>query len=207
MSHLLNNGQVGGLDKSRRSNSHIYDRWERLGFLEGLDRELGMKVSLSYEIAAQIMLMEGKAMDIHFKNTGNVVDDNNRVETIVFPVIRRVLSMFPEAHKYVPEIVNMLKKEYETTLCKALYSGNEGAMIYFYEIVLPKWSKWHKDRKHKYYHDFKKEKYGEYLRKSGNTPSYEFFEPMDWEAEFTACMSDKIEISIREHIKNKEDGK
>jgi len=210
MSQLLNSNKVGILDKSRNSNNHIYDRWKSFGFLEGLDDEIAMKVALAFEIASNILLMEGKMMDIYFKETGNIADDNERVETVIFPVLRRIIGKTPEAHEYVPEILNMTKKEYSTTLCKAVYSGNESAQVYLFEKVLPKWSSWHKDRKHKTYEEYKREKYDQYsercMRNGRALESYERFAVTDWEAEFCACMAEKIEKTIIEHIKNKEDG-
>ena len=209
MSYLLNSGQVGILDKSRNSNFYIHERWKNTRLLEGLDVEVSMKVALSYEIVANILLMEQKMIDIHFKNTGESIDEDARFDTVLFPVVRRTIAMIPEAHEYVPEIVNMLKKEYNTTMCRAIYSGNENAIAYFYDKVLPVWSSYHKDRKHETYQEYKREMYEKRNERGfvrDKHISYEDYMPMDWEAEFAACVADKIAITIREHIKNKENG-
>jgi len=209
MSELLTSGRIGRigiLDKKRNSNKHIYDRWKNSGLLDGLDKELGIKVSLSFEIAANFLMMEGVMYNIHFKSTGEVYEEDGKYDLVIFPIIRRIVSIFPEAHKYVPEIMIMANTELNTTLWKSIVSGNEKAMIYFYENVLPKWSDYHKKRKHKYYHDFKKEMYEKHLehfRYGGakGAKSYEDFSPFDWEAEFCSCVADKIEKIIKEHVK------
>lgn len=210
MSELLNSGRIGVLGKDKNSNNHIHDRWKNSGLLDGLDVELETKVALSLEIAANFMIMEEKMNDMYFKDTGNIVeDDDSRFDTIIFVIIRRTISKFPDAHKYVPEIINMTKKEYDTFLCKSIYSGNEKAMVYFYDKVLPKWSIYHKERKHKTYYEFKKyayKKHKERGNKNYPTPPFEEFVPMDWEEEFCCCVADKITKIIEEHVKNKEDG-
>ena len=208
MSHLLNSGQIGILDKERNSNYHIHYRWEQLGFLEGLDESLSMKVALCYEVATNILLMEGKSCDIRFKMTGEIFDDDNRIATVIYPIIRRIVSKTPEACDYIPEIINTSKKHYNTTLCKALYDGDERYIRHFFNNILPKWSKYHRKREHHSYYEYKKAMYEKHvIRKSSygqNVQTYEYFDCMDIEAEFTAAMADKIETDIKEHIKNKE---
>jgi len=55
MSELLNSGRFGILDKDRISNHYIFNRWDEYGFLEGLDKEVAMKVALSYEITSHFL--------------------------------------------------------------------------------------------------------------------------------------------------------
>lgn len=208
MSNLLDSGIVGVLDKNRNSVSHIYDRWKHIGYLDGLDFELAVKVSVSFEAAAHILLMKDKISDIHYKYTGEIMDDDSeishRITIVLFPLIRRVIQMLPEADKYIPEIVTMVKKEYNTSLCKYLYAENENFIAYFYENLSIKWN--FKDRKHEKYKDFKKDAYEKYFTKSNANnnyliKSYEEFIPMDIEAEFHVYVANKIEQTIRKHIK------
>lgn len=203
MSYLLDSGKVGTLDKSRNTNSHIFVRWKELGFLDGLDEDTAMKVALSYEIAANMMLMDGKIYDMYFKINEDIIDDDGIVDTVIFPIIRRIVSKFVDAHKYVPEIVNMVKKEFETSLWKSIASGSETAIAHFYDNVLPIWSSHHKERKHKDYHDFKKYMYKRHVEKCReyrrNIESYEDFIPIDLEAEFCAYVAERIENIIREY--------
>jgi hypothetical protein len=209
MSELLNSGRVGIIDKERNSNKHIFDRWEQFGFLEGLDSSVSMKVALAFELTANILLMEGLSCDIRFKITGDIFDDNSKFETAVFPIVRRIVGRTPEAVDYVPEILNMAKKQYKTTLSKGVHSGDERCIAYFFNNVLPTWSQYFRENKYKDYESYKFSKYREYadrcIKRGGEVLPFASFGFIDWEAEYCAALAEKIETEIKEHIKNKED--
>lgn len=132
---------------------------------------------------------------------------DSRLDIVIFPIIRRIVSTTPEAADYIPEIINTCKKHYNSPLAKAVYTGEERYMKYLYEAILPKWSKYHQEREHKDFEDYKKAEYDKYISRnpaSNRMQSYEDFVCMDWEEEFCAALSEKIETDIKEHIKKLE---
>lgn len=201
---------VGVLGKDRGSNAYILDRWHQTGLLEGLVGEFAMKVALSYEIATHFLLMEQKAEDICFKMTGEVISySNGGIDTVIFPIIRRIVSRTPEASEFVPEIINMSKGYYNSNLWRMVSTGDERYIRYLYNNILPKWTKYHKERDYKDYDDLKERMYEKQKKRNNrwSVGSYEEFIPLDWEAEFCSAMAERIETDIKEHIKNREDGK
>jgi hypothetical protein len=206
MSHLLDSGRVGIVDKGFRNLERIYDNWMRLGFLDGIeDDEVAAKAAVSFEIAALMLLTERKMADIYFKLTGNIVDADEvtkRVETVLFPIIRRVIVVYPKAHEHVDDIVSLTKGAYDMALCKAIYNDDKSARIYLFEHILPKWSKWHRDREHKTYDEYKKHLYEKYVQRCydrGSIPvEFEEYPGLDWEVEFCAAVAERIEQILRE---------
>jgi len=100
--------------------------------------------------------MDYKHFDMVHEITGRVIEINEKLDTVIFPIIRRIVSKTPEAADYIPEIINTCKKHYNSPLAKAIYTGEERYMKYLYDVVLPKWSSYHRDREHKDYDDYKK---------------------------------------------------
>jgi hypothetical protein len=205
MSQLLNSGRVGSLDKDRNSNEFIYHRWKDSGLLEGLDTELALKVALSMEIGANIILMENKSCDIIHKITGDVFHSDGRFDTVVFPIIRRIVARTPEAAEFIPEIINDAKKHYSSNLWLRISEGDERYIRHWFNNILPKWSSYHREkREHKDYDDYKKYMYEKHKERAYQgrytMRSYEDFECVDIEAEFCAAMAEKIESEIREKL-------
>jgi hypothetical protein len=83
MREFLTSGQVGNieLDAQKKIHETIMNRWDGLGFLEGMSNSLKENVALLYENQAKLILNE--ATDAN--NSGSF-------ETVVFPIIRRVFS-------------------------------------------------------------------------------------------------------------------
>ena len=83
MREFLTSGQVGTieLDAQRKLREAVINRWDSLGFTEGLDGNIKENVATLYENEAKWMLKEATASD----NSGSF-------ETVVFPIIRRVFS-------------------------------------------------------------------------------------------------------------------
>jgi hypothetical protein len=79
MSELLNSGMVGFAKSNNLSSEQIVTNWTQSGLLEGLTGATKTKVALVMEETAQIMLS--------FRDYANI-----SYETIVFPIIRRVIS-------------------------------------------------------------------------------------------------------------------
>ena len=83
MREFLTSGQVGNieLNAQRKIREDIQNRWDQLGFTEGLDGVIKENVATLYENEAKHLLHEATASD----NSGSF-------ETVVFPIIRRVFS-------------------------------------------------------------------------------------------------------------------
>ena len=83
MREFLTSGQVGNieLDEQKRIRGAISNRWESLGFLEGLQGTLKENLAVIYENEAKHLIKEATSSE----NSGSF-------ETVVFPIIRRVFS-------------------------------------------------------------------------------------------------------------------
>ena len=80
---LLDGGVVGSieLNEQQRIRTEIQNRWEQLGFVEGLQGSIKENIATLYENQAKYLLKEATNAD----NSGSF-------ETVVFPIIRRVFS-------------------------------------------------------------------------------------------------------------------
>ena len=83
MSQLLNSGQVGniGLNHLKEIRKQTQQKWDSLGFLEGLKGHVKENVAQLYENQASSILTE--ATD---------ATSSGSFETVVFPIVRRVFS-------------------------------------------------------------------------------------------------------------------
>ena len=83
MSHLLNSGQVGniGLNHMKVVREQTQQKWDSLGFLEGLKGHVKENVAQLFENQATSLLTE--ATD---------ATSSGSFETVVFPIVRRVFS-------------------------------------------------------------------------------------------------------------------
>lgn len=83
MKEFLSSGVVGNIEYNaqKQIREAIQNRWEKLGFTEGLPEGIKENVATLYENEAKHILKEATASD----NSGSF-------ETVVFPIIRRVFS-------------------------------------------------------------------------------------------------------------------
>ena len=83
MREFLTSGQVGNieLNAQKKIREDIQNRWEALGFVEGLEGNIKENIATLYENEAKHLISEATASD----NSGSF-------ETVVFPIIRRVFS-------------------------------------------------------------------------------------------------------------------
>lgn len=83
MREFLTSGKVGNieLNAQKKIRESIQNRWDQLGFTEGLDGTIKENVATLYENEAKHLIYEATASD----NSGSF-------ETVVFPIIRRVFS-------------------------------------------------------------------------------------------------------------------
>lgn len=83
MKEFLSSGVVGNIEYNtqRQIRESIVDRWDKLGFTEGLPDGIRENVATLYENEAKHLIYEATASD----NSGSF-------ETVVFPIIRRVFS-------------------------------------------------------------------------------------------------------------------
>ncbi len=81
-SHLLTSGQVGniGLNHMKAIRLETQQKWDSLGFLDGLKGHVKENIAQLYENQASTLLTETTAA-----NSGSF-------ETVVFPIVRRVFS-------------------------------------------------------------------------------------------------------------------
>ena len=83
MREFLTSGQVGNieLNAQKKIREDVQNRWEQLGFVEGLEGNIKENIATLYENEAKHLIQEATASD----NSGSF-------ETVVFPIIRRVFS-------------------------------------------------------------------------------------------------------------------
>ena len=83
MSHLLTSGQVGniGLNHMKAIRRETQQKWESLGFLEGLKGHVKENIAQLYENEASTLLTES-----------TTATSSGSFETVVFPIVRRVFS-------------------------------------------------------------------------------------------------------------------
>jgi len=84
MGYLLKSGEVGniGLKHQKAIREATVNKWDGLGFLEGLEGHVRENIALLYENQASVLINE---------TTGSE-GSNGSFETVVFPIIRRVFS-------------------------------------------------------------------------------------------------------------------
>ena len=84
MGYLLKSGEVGniGLKHQKAIREATVNKWDSLGFLEGLEGHVRENIALLYENQASVLINE----------TTDSAGSNGSFETVVFPIIRRVFS-------------------------------------------------------------------------------------------------------------------
>lgn len=198
MSFLGNIGFVAIIDKEKNSVDNIYKRWKQTGFIDGLDMDVAVKVSIAFEITAFMILYELKVSDMRYKMIGETADENPNFDNMIFAIVRRVISGFNKSYEHVTEIINMSRSGFNSELYKSLRIEKEAAIIYFYDTILPaSGDEWHMNRENKRYKDFKKNHHQKHLSRGGNR-SCEDFVPFDVQAEYCAYLARKIENKLRE---------
>ena len=85
MGYLLKSGEVGniGLKHQKAIREATVNKWNELGFLEGLDGHVKENIALLYENQASTLINE---------TTTATQDTTGSFETVVFPIVRRVFS-------------------------------------------------------------------------------------------------------------------
>ena len=83
MGHLLTSGQVGniGTNSMKLIREDVIKKWDRLGFLDGLDGYSKDNVAQLFENQASYLI-----------NEQTTSTDSGSFETVVFPIVRRVFS-------------------------------------------------------------------------------------------------------------------
>jgi hypothetical protein len=83
MGYLLKSGEVGniGLKHQKAVREATVNKWESLGFLEGLDGHVRENIALLYENQASVLI-----------NETTDAGSSGSFETVVFPIVRRVFS-------------------------------------------------------------------------------------------------------------------
>ena len=83
MGHLLNSGQVGniGTNSMKLIREDVINKWDKLGFLDGLDGYAKDNVAQLFENQASYLINEQTS-----------ASDSGSFETVVFPIVRRVFS-------------------------------------------------------------------------------------------------------------------
>ena len=83
MGYLLKSGEVGniGLKHLKQIRENTINKWDDLGFLEGLKGHVKENIAQLYENQAS-----------HLINESTTSSDSGSFETVVFPIVRRVFS-------------------------------------------------------------------------------------------------------------------
>jgi hypothetical protein len=83
MGYLLKSGEVGniGLKHQKAVREATVNKWESLGFLEGLNGHVRENIALLYENQASVLI-----------NETTDAGSSGSFETVVFPIVRRVFS-------------------------------------------------------------------------------------------------------------------
>ena len=83
MGHLLNSGQVGniGANSMKLIREDVINKWDKLGFLDGLNGYSKDNVAQLFENQASYLI-----------NEQTQASDAGSFETVVFPIVRRVFS-------------------------------------------------------------------------------------------------------------------
>ena len=83
MGYLLNSGEVGniGLKHQKAVREATVNKWDSLGFLEGLNGHVRENIALLYENQASVLI-----------NETTDAGSSGSFETVVFPIVRRVFS-------------------------------------------------------------------------------------------------------------------
>ena len=83
MGYLLKSGEVGniGLKHLKQIRENTINKWDELGFLEGLKGHVKENIAQLYENQAS-----------HLINESTTAGDSGSFETVVFPIVRRVFS-------------------------------------------------------------------------------------------------------------------
>ena len=83
MGYLLKSGEVGniGLKHLKQIRENTINKWDDLGFLEGLKGHVKENIAQLYENQAS-----------HLINESTTAADSGSFETVVFPIVRRVFS-------------------------------------------------------------------------------------------------------------------
>jgi hypothetical protein len=83
MGYLLNSGEVGniGLKHQKAVREATVNKWNDLGFLEGLEGHVRENIALLYENQASVLI-----------NETTDAGSSGSFETVVFPIVRRVFS-------------------------------------------------------------------------------------------------------------------
>jgi hypothetical protein len=85
MGYLLKSGEIGniGVKHQKAIREATVNKWDELGFLEGLEGHIRENMALLYENQASVLINE---------TTTATQDTTGSFETVVFPIIRRVFS-------------------------------------------------------------------------------------------------------------------
>jgi len=90
MGYLLKSGEVGniGLKHQKAVREATVNKWESLGFLEGLEGHIRENIALLYENQASVLINEADNGGTNTQGGGST----GHFETVVFPIVRRVFS-------------------------------------------------------------------------------------------------------------------
>jgi len=91
MGYLLKSGEVGniGLKHQKAIREATVNKWESLGFLEGLEGHIRENIALLYENQASVLINETTGAG---GVTNGLGSSTGSFETVVFPIVRRVFS-------------------------------------------------------------------------------------------------------------------
>lgn len=80
-------GHLVGLIGSLQSSEDVYERWLTIGLLDGLSEDVAKDMAMAFEISAQ--------MRIASVEHANQSDIEGIIDSLIFPIMRRVLTELP----------------------------------------------------------------------------------------------------------------
>ena len=107
------------MDKEMNRATAVYDKWRSLGFLEGLSLKNQITLANAYEYTANKLLVDSEKGCRKY---------NDEVDTIVFPILREIITIDP-TNDLNDEFVNgLLEKTLELTE-SSVYDGIDNINI------------------------------------------------------------------------------
>lgn len=188
MSEILN---LYGRSPEAEKINQVVHLWRNTGLLYGLNKSEAEKVAVCFELAAKMMLIREDIDKISMNMINKYTfDDSEIFASVIFPIIRRVISFESEAYKYFPEMFSSIYKHMNSVLAIGVNTGNEECRRYFYDnkVIDHTRRKGYKPRFNSY-DEMQRESY---LKHGGESL-------MDWEAEYVAYVSDVVIDEIRSY--------
>lgn len=167
--------------------------WDDSGLLEGLDMEMKVKLAYSMTFAAEMIYLRKELVPRVMRNCDNdfYFYESESFETVIFPIIRYVVTKHDDAYKYIALIFKMAMEKLNSEYYIGVTEGDENYRRHYLDVRHREASI--KMGKEPYFEggydgtvERMNRKYGEFS--------------LDWEAEITWCVAAEITHDIKKMI-------